>query len=159
MTELSRVAVSLSALVDVDTAVQHAMGAAGKESALSAAARDLGSDRRFSGVPSTAADLRAGYDLGDPVILNLRPEGLWILAEDGRRRSGEIRPNTRRRRGRTANRQPRGLPAVGSGGRFVKVGRYRPSRGLNTISDAIDDMSDAIPAAIGAAIDAKARQL
>lgn len=154
---LTELGVELAAAVDVDDESQHAMGAAGKSSALDAAERDLGADRRFSGLRGgRGAALSAGYDLGDPVIVNLRPEGLWILADAGRRRSGPIRPKKARRRG---TRKPRGRPAVGDGGRFVAVGRYTPSRGLNTIDDAVDDMATSVPDALGELVDAKLRRL
>lgn len=148
---ISELADDLIAAFDVDTDVQHAMGAAGKGAAMDAARTDLGSDRAFSGF-GRIVPLTAGYDLGKPVVVHLRPEGLWILAEDGRRRSGDIRPKARRRRG---DRRPRGRAAVGSGGRFVKVGRYGPSRGLNTITDAIELMDERVPDAIGDAVAAK----
>lgn len=143
--QISELADDLIAAFDVDTDVQHAMGAAGKGAAMDAARTDLGSDRAFSGFGRIVA-LSSGYDLGNPVVVKLRPEGLWILAESGRRRSGQIRPKARRRRG---NRKPRGRAAVGSGGRFVAVGRYGASRGLNTITDAIELMNERIPEAIG----------
>lgn len=143
--QLTELAAELTTAFDVDATVQHAMGAAGKSSALDAATADLGGDRAFSGF-GRIVPLSAGYDLGDPVVVNLRPEGLWILAEDGRRRRGDIRPKARRRRG---NRKPRGRAAVGSGGRYVAVGRFGPSRGLNTISDALAFMDDRVPDAIG----------
>lgn len=144
---LTGLAAELTAAFDVDDTVQHAMGAAGKTAAHDAATADLGGDRAFSGFGRIIA-LSAGYDLGDPVLVKLRPDGLWLLAEDGRRRSGAIRPKRRRTR-RNSTRKPRGRAAVGSGGRFVKVGRYGPSRGLNTITDAVDTMNDTVPEAIG----------
>jgi hypothetical protein len=155
--ELTRLAGELVALVDVDDVTQHAMGAAGKAAALETAARDLGADRRFSGIPSKAAGLNAGYDLGNPVVVHLRPEGLWILAEHGRRRSGVIRPKRSRTR-RGGNRKPRGRAAVGTAGRFVAVGRYRPSPGKDTISDALALMDERVPEAIGDAIVTKLRR-
>lgn len=152
--QLTELAVELRPLVEVDDVVQHAMGAAGKSSALDAAATDLGPDRAMSRFRRKVA-LGAGYDVGDPVVVNLRPEGLWILANDGRRRSGEIRPRRARRGG---NRKPRGRAAVGGDGRFVAVARYRPSRGLRTIDDALELMDDRVPTAVGAAIDSKLRR-
>lgn len=154
--ELTRLGVALAAAVDVDDEVAHAIGAAGKRSALDAAESDLGSDRKFSGLRGgRGAALSAGYDVGDPVVVNLRPEGLWTLADRGRRRSGDIRPKPGRRGG--GNRRPRGRAAVGrrGGSRFVAVGRYRPSRGLSTIDDAVDDMDRTVPAAFGDVIVSK----
>jgi len=138
---LPRLADDLAGLADVDDATAHALGQAGKAAALEVVADDLGADRMFSGFRRRVR-LSAGYDVGDPVILNLRPEGLWMLADRGRRRSGSIRPRRARRR---AQRAPRGLPAVGTPGRYVKVGRFRPSQGLNTIDDTVDLIDQRLP--------------
>lgn len=151
--QLTALAAELTAAFDVDATVQHAMGAAGKSSALDAATVDLGGDRAFSGF-GRIVPLTAGYDLGKPVVVNLRPEGLWILAEDGRRRRGQIRPRARRRRG---TRRPRGRAAVGTGSTFVAVGRFGPSRGLNTIADALELMDDRVPEAIADTVITKLR--
>lgn len=155
---LTKLAGELVAIVDVDDEMQHAMGAAGKAAALEAAARDLGADRRFSGVPSRAAALNAGYDTGNPVVVNLRPEGLWILADAGRRRSGRIVPKPARAR-RRGDRRPRGRPAVGSGGRYVAVGRYGPSAGKQTLTDAIELMDEHVAEAVGDQIETRLRNL
>jgi hypothetical protein len=149
--QLTLLAAELSAAFAVDDTVQHAMGAAGKSAALDAVSADLGADRAFSGF-GRIVPLNAGYDLGTPVVVNLRPEGLWILAESGRRRTGAIYPKARRRRG---SRKARGRAAVGANGRFVAVGRYRPSRGLNTISDAVRLMDERVPPAIADAVVSK----
>jgi hypothetical protein len=145
---ITTVAAEILSAFTVDADVQHAMGAVGKTAALEQATRDLGADRAFSGF-GRIVPLSAGYELGDPVVVNLRPEGLWILAESGRRRTGQIRPKARRRRG---NRRPRGRAAVGSGGRFVAVGRYGPSRGLNTISDTVALIDTRLPDAVATAV-------
>lgn len=66
--------------------LQHAAGQAAKEAALNEAARDLGGDRSFSGMRRRQS-LGAGYDTGpDGAFINLRPKGLWILADWGRKR-------------------------------------------------------------------------
>lgn len=120
----------LQTLLDDSEPLQHAIGQFGKEEAIKTAQRDLGSDRSFSGLKRKVR-LGAGYDLGEPVVLNLRPRGLWVLAEKGRRRSGNITPRRRRKgRGgrRTALRTPQGFRATSS---------YGPTRGHKTIRDTV----------------------
>lgn len=155
--QLTELAVVLRPLGEIGEALQHAVGGAAKAGALEAAAKDLGADRRFSGIPSRAAALNAGYDtVSDGVVLHLRPEGLWKLADQGRRRSGDIRPKRSRRGG---NRKPRGRAAVGSGSRFVAVGRYRPSRGLGTIDDALELIDRDVERAAGDVVEQTLRSL
>lgn len=101
--------------------LQHAVGQFAKSAALDEVAADLGSDRMMSG---KRVRLGAGYDLGSPVVLHLRPAGLWVLADGGRKRSGTITP--KRRGGNKAVRTPQGLRHHSSYGR---------SRGLNTLTD------------------------
>lgn len=114
----------LQRLVDSTEPIQHAVGKFGKEAALDAAVRDLGSDRAFSGWSRKVA-LGAGYDIGNPVVLNLRPAGLWSLAEDGRKRTKQIFP--KKGGGKSAVLTPRGPRAHSTS---------TPSRGLNAITDA-----------------------
>ena len=126
------------------TTVQHAMGAAGKESATKAAVRDLGGDRAMSGLRRKVA-LSSGYDLeGDNVIVHLRPKGLWMLANTGRHKQGVIRP----RKGKKAVRTPMGLR---------RTSHYTPSRGLHTVDDAIEDMTKTVPVAAAKAVAANIR--
>ena len=72
----------------VDPAAMERMaakgGAAGKKAALDAASRDLGGDRRFSGMRRKAT-LSAGYDDAGAgkVEIKFRPAGMWNLAEAG----------------------------------------------------------------------------
>lgn len=119
----------LSTLLDDLEPLQHAVGLFGKETALETVSKALGSDRAFSGLRRRAR-LGAGYDLGTPVILNLRPAGLWFLADDGRKRRGKITP--RRRGGKRAVMTPRGPRASSS------YGRSRGLRVLLDTEDAID---------------------
>lgn len=123
MSELGDLRRELSHLLDNTEEVQHAVGLFGKETALDAVQRDLGGDRSFSGF-GRKVPLGAGYDLGTPVMLNLRPAGLWFLAEDGRKRRGVIRP--KKRGGKKAVMTPKGPAASAPYGR---------SRGLNTLTD------------------------
>lgn len=119
-------------------------GDAGKRAALRAAVDSLGGDRRFSGM-RRASPLNAGYDdaAGSSVAINLRPAGLWVLAQQGRRRSGPIYPRNGSRKGSgprrgRAVRTPYGPRARSS---------FRPSRGLGTVEDAMRMMKDDVPRA------------
>jgi hypothetical protein len=114
--------------------VQMSAGMFAKEVALDNVRRDLGSDMKMSGKP---VRLGAGFDLGNPVVLHLRPAGLWFLVEDGRKRRGTIRP--KRRGGKKAVRTPQGLRATSSYGR---------SRGLNTLTDTESDIDAGIERAV-----------
>lgn len=111
--------------------LQHAVGKFAKEQALEAAERDLGGDRAFSGWKSKVR-LGAGYDTGNPVVVNLRPAGMWFLAEDGRKRRKKIMP--KRRRGAKnpphpkAVRTPQGWRAYSNSG---------PSRGHRTLTTTV----------------------
>lgn len=115
------------------TRIAAKAGAAGKTSALDAAAKDLGGDRAMSNLRGGRARLSAGYDqvAGSKVQINFR--GPWKLAEQGRRASGQIRPKRRR-----AVLTPHGPRARSS---------YGPSRGLDTFSDAVRDAQRSVPKA------------
>lgn len=99
--------------------LQHAVGLSAKNATLEVLTRHVGSDHRMSNKP---VKLSAGYDTGNPVVLHLRPAGLWFLLDDGRKRRGTIR--TRRRNGTRAVLTPHGPRASSS---------YGPSRGLRTL--------------------------
>lgn len=143
--ELTAFAHRLSTLTDPDALrrIADKGGMAGKKAALDAAARDLGGDRRFSGMRRKVA-LSAGYDIqGTAAHINMRPAGLWILAESGRQQSGPIYPRGGARKGRgpvrgRAVRTPQGIRARSS---------YGPSRGLDTFSDAVRDARRDVPKA------------
>lgn len=121
MSDLADLRRDLSRLIDLEP-VQHAIGLFGKETALNQAKRDLGGDMAFSGWKSKVR-LGAGYDLGTPVVLNLRPAGMWFLAEDGRKRRGKIRP--KKRGGKIAVSTPQGARYSSS---------YTRSRGFKSIT-------------------------
>jgi len=122
-------------------------GAAGKASALDAATHDLG-DRRFSGMRRKAA-LGAGWDDigGGQVAINFRPAGLWRLAESGRKGTKPIRP--RRASGRRAVLTPDGPRARSTS---------KPSRGLNTYTDAVRDARRSVPKAAAKQFTAEVRK-
>jgi hypothetical protein len=135
--------------------VRHAMGQAGKETFLAAVDRDAGPDRKLSGLRrGRGPTITAGYDLDAVgVWLNMRPKGVILLLSDGRKRTTAIRP--RRRKGRN------GRPAaLRFGGRYVRSSMSRPSRGLNTLDDAVRAMPAAVTKAGSAAmVDTLAKEL
>jgi hypothetical protein len=124
MADLADLRRDLQRLIDNSEPMRHAVGQFAKEAALDAAAKDLGADRAFSGWRRKVS-LGAGYDLGNPVVLNLRPAGMWFLAEDGRKRTKRIFP--KKRGGKKAVMTPRGPRAYSTSKR---------SRGLHTLTDA-----------------------
>lgn len=89
----------ISKLADPEAVKRVAMAAgfAAKDAAIEVAERDLGSDRSFSGL-KRKVPLGAGFDVvgWSQIRLNLRPAGLWKLAESGRRKGVPIRPKSRR---------------------------------------------------------------
>jgi len=110
-------------------AMMTRVGLAAKKAALEAAERDVGSDRVMSGFRRRNARLNARYDVtGNSAInLELYPKGLWMLANDGRRRmppGGRVYP---RKRGSKALNTPWGPRASVSASR---------SKGLGTLADA-----------------------
>lgn len=132
---LQNLRVDLTKFVEgLDDELRHVAGAAAKEAAFGAAERDLGSDRTFSGFNRKNARLDAGYDLTDNgVVLNLRPAGLWNLANYGRRagtgktKGGRVYPRKGRGGGSAVLNTPWGPRAN------VKASS---SRGLGTLKDA-----------------------
>lgn len=141
MSDLTSFAQRVAAITDQSSLVRivRAGGMAGKKSALEAAAADLGGDRSMSGLRRKAA-LGAGFDFtgGTEVTINFRPAGLWLLASQGRRSSGQIRPRGRRGRKRAL---------AGNGFGPVARSRYGPSRGLNTFDDAVVGARREVPQA------------
>jgi hypothetical protein len=119
-------------------------GVAGKKAALDAAAKALGGDRRFSGMRKKTA-LSAGYDVNGPssVSINLRPAGLWMLAEDGRKRSGPIYPRRGARKGSGAAYGRAVMTPYGPRARSS----YGPSRGSGAVSDVEDRAKRDVPKA------------
>lgn len=126
-----------------DDALRHRVGLAAKTTALEAAEDDLGGDRAFSGF-RRVVPLKARYDLTSAgVDLEMFPEGLWNLAEKGRRaKSYRVIPRARRRRGRrrVAVMTPRG-PRYSA--------RITRSRGLGTLTKVERRLDRAVSDAIG----------
>lgn len=148
--DLQRDLTRFAALLGSDD-VQHAIGKAAKGAALKEAERGLGIDRSFSGF-ARKAPLGAGYDTGMPVVLNLRPAGLWYLADEGRKRRGRINPRrSRTRRGEhAAVMTPRGPRAFST---------YGPSRGRSVLTKLMKRLEDDVPEAAERAIDEMARKV
>jgi hypothetical protein len=144
VTELASLAVAIDqALSDLEP-VQFAMGMEAKDAAHDAIERSVGADRQLSGL-GRRARLAAGFDLGNPVMLNLRPKGLIMLADKGRTRTTQILPRARRRRGgrRVAVSTPQGPRASAMS---------RPSRGNPIIEPLLRDLETRVPKAAQAAI-------
>jgi hypothetical protein len=125
--DLDRLRVDLQRLLDDSEPLQHAVGKFAKEEALDVAASDIGADLRFSGF-ARKVKLGAGYDTGNPVVLNLRPKGMWVLLDSGRKRSKPITPKRRR-----AAKSPPRAKAVRTPDGWRASSRSTPSRGHRTI--------------------------
>jgi len=142
---LTDVTVDLQAAL-IDDELRHTAGRTAKETAHDVAAARLGSDRSFSGFRRKIV-AKAGYDLtATGVALNLRPEGIWNLADKGVRRSGVILPKKGRRRRRAGHR-----PAVRTPRGFRYVSRYRAGqwRGWNIL----DELEERLNVDVAEAID------
>lgn len=146
MNELSDFGRRLSNVTD-SAAVRRILnkaGMAGKATALEAASESLGGDRMFSGM-RRKAPLKAGYDLvgSDTVKIGFRPAGLWVLADQGRKRSGRIYPRAGSRKGQG----PVTGRAVSTPDGPRASSQYRPSRGLGTFDDAVTKARRKVPRA------------
>lgn len=134
--------------------IVNAAGLAGKKAALAAAAKDLGGDRKFSGMRGKTA-LGVGYEVeGFAARIGFRPGGLWKLAESGRRSGGRIYP----RSGRGRRRGPQRGRAVMTPHGPRAASRYGPSRGLGTFSDGVKAARKTVGAAAYKAIAAEIRK-
>lgn len=137
------------------TRVAGAAGMAAKAATLAQVERDLGSDRRFSNM-RRKVQLGTGFDItndAETVQMNYRPGGLFLLAERGRIRSGDIRP----RRGRPGrNGRPAALRTPYG---YLRSSSFRPSRGLRTLTNAIGLSMGAVTDATGDAIMSELREV
>ena len=125
--------------------VQYAAGFAAKDAAMEVVREALGPDMAMSNFRSGKVKLRAGFDLdGSDVLLQLRPKGVWVLADAGRKRSGDIfRIAWKEKRSRHGNvRMVRDRRAFG-GRKGIAVmtprgprasSKFGPSRGLKVIA-------------------------
>ena len=123
-------------------AMTRAGGMAAKKAAEQAASRDLGGDRRMSGLKRGGA-LSAGFDLvgSSSVKVKYRPAGAWVLADQGRKRTKLIVAGQGRRKGAGGVR----LFRTPDGPRRSFMSR--PSRGLGTIRDAKREAGREVPKA------------
>lgn len=124
--------------------ISTATGQAAKTAALDAAAHDLGGDRAMRNFRDGTVSLRAGYTIRPgTVAVELRPGGVWVLADRGRRRAGRIYP---RRDGRKATGPVPGRALLTPVG-FRASSSYGPSRGKGTIGRAAAKIGDTVPSA------------
>lgn len=117
----------LQRLLDDLEPLQHAVGLFAKTEALEEAEQAFGSDRRPSNWRGKVK-LGAGYDLGQPVVVNLRPAGLWRFADKGRMGRKKITPKRRR----SAKSPPR-PKAVRTPQGWRAYSNSTPSRGWSTL--------------------------
>lgn len=110
----------------------------GKTEALDTVRGDLGPDLAFSGF-ARKVRLGAGYDIGNPVVVNLRPAGLWFLAEDGRKRRKKIMPKSRR-----GAKSPPHAKAVKTPQGWRAYSNSGPSRGHRTLTTTVQRIENGI---------------
>ena len=133
--------------------VRASMGAAAKDTALKAAASDLGSDRAMSGFRKRKAELRAGYDVSPITVLNLYPKGLWVLADKGRKDTGRIYPRGKQSGRRVKNARKAILTPWGPRA-WVEGSQSRGLRTIRTVESRLeDDVSKAAAKAMSATIE------
>ena len=145
---MSAYATRLYSLVDDNAMrrISRKAGFAGKDAAFEAAREKLGADRAMSNFKSGRIRLNAGFDQGvkpTQVVIKHGPNGLWILADGGRKREGTIYPRNGRRKGKVtmpgrAMRTPDGPRASSS---------FRPSRGTGVFRRAAALERDRVPEA------------
>lgn len=113
--------------------ILRAAGLAAKSAALSAAEDKLGGDRAMSNYKGGSVALNAGFDTKNwQLDINHRPAGLWLLADEGRKRSGAIYP---RRNGRKARKATKGRAVLTPFGPRARSS-FKPSRGTNVFKTA-----------------------
>jgi len=105
MSEMTDFAQRVASLTDGDVLNRMADkgGTAGKKAGLERARRDLGADLAFSGW-RRKVKLGIGWDRSGVgrVVINYRPAGIWVIADEGRRGGKQIKP----RRGREPSAPP-----------------------------------------------------
>jgi hypothetical protein len=149
--DLNALSKALGGLLDDLEPVQVAIGLEAKDTAHQHIESAVGPDRRMSGIRSNAR-LSAGFDLGRPVILNLRPKGLMLLADEGRKRTTRIAPKRRRR---TTSGRPTALGTPH--GAFANT-VSRPSRGRNFLRPMENDLPRRTTRAAEKAVEALIRK-
>jgi hypothetical protein len=127
--------------------IGRAAGNAAKKAATDEAGKAVGGDRAMSGFRGGKVKLGAGYDVtGSTVNLNLRPAGVWKLADQGRRTVKPVRP--KKRSGKQALKTPWGAKASAKGSR---------SRGLNVIRHTVAEAERKVPRAAFVALQRELR--
>jgi hypothetical protein len=126
--------------------VQMQAGMAAKnDAALWVAKQALGEDRAMSNFRQGRVKLGAGFDVErTDVVLHLRPAGAWVLADAGRKKSGQImrvrEVQRTTRAGNVRTRKVRVVEGGRSGGAVLTPqgprasSTYGPSRGLRVIA-------------------------
>ena len=151
--DLAALRVDLDGLLNDLEPVRFAMGMEGKDAAHDAIERSVGSDRAMSGFRGGRVKLGAGFDVEDTaVVINLRPKGLILLADEGRTRTTEIVPRARRRRG------SRRRAALSINGTIRANAMSRPSRGNPIIDPLMDDLRRRLPPVAQEAVTAHVRK-
>jgi len=128
------------------TRIQRYVGGRSKALALGHAAKDLGGDRAMSNFRGGRLRLGAGWDaMPSGIAVNFRPAGFWKLADEGRKRSGTIRPRRKK-----ALATPDGVRSLS---------HYHPSRGLKTFQDSERDIERSAARNTDAAIARELRRI
>jgi len=152
VSELTDLADRLGRILDSDAQkrIVTAAGIAAKKVSLDAATTSLGGDRAMRNFKKGRVRLGVGFDVvsDHEVQMNYRPDGAWILADQGRHRTKKVTP---KRRQAKAFQVP---PAAGFRRSFIS-GR---SRGLNTFQNAARDSGRVAPEAASDAVDTEIRK-
>lgn len=137
--------------------IGSAAGFAAKDAALAAAAKDLGGDRAMSGLKKGKSPLRAGWRSSGPSEVTIRHTGPWRLADEGRKTSGMIYPRDKNRKAsrRGTARQLRTGRAVLTPWGPRAASRYGPSKGLDTLKEAVEAERKVVPPAAAKAVQAE----
>ena len=155
---LSAYVANLESVLDADAnkRITRAAGFAAKDAGLSAAVDKLGSDRAMSGYKGGRIKLGVGFDTGSwRVDINHRPKGLWLLADEGRKRSGPIYP----RRGRRKSIAPVPGRAVLTPFGPRAASSFGPSKGTGVFKLAAARERDAAPKAAFNQLQAELRRV
>lgn len=155
---LSAYVANLESVLDADAnkRITRAAGFAAKDAGLEAAADKLGGDRAMSGYKNGNIKLGVGFDTGPwRVDMNHRPKGLWLLADEGRKRSGGIYPRRGRRKGSTPTPGRAVLTPFGP----RAASSFGPSRGTGVFKLAAAREREAAPKAAWRQLQAEFRRI
>lgn len=141
---------------DANRRITRAAGFAAKQAALSAVEAKLGADRAMSNYKGGRIKLGVGFDQASwRVDLNHRPKGMWLLADEGRKRSGGIYPRNGRRRNYTPVAGRAVLTPFGP----RASSRFGPSRGTGVFKMAAAREREAAPKAAWEQLQAEFRRV